>query len=103
MTENYMDGGITPLLLSKDWEVLWTNSTQPCPCLLSLPSSTSDLLMSSSGWLASLAHPPPPVLLHVKRDCVTDLNRTDDEYALCIVENGFKAKGTLLTSLPKRR
>lgn len=51
--------------------------------------------MSSSGWFASPAQPHPSVL-HVKRDCVTDLNWTDKEYALCI---SFKAKGTLLTSL----
>lgn len=84
------------------WKFL--SSTQPRPCLLSLPSSTSNLLMSSSVWAASLAHPHPhPRLLHLKRDCVSDLNWVDDEYALCVTENSFKAKGALLTSLRERR
>lgn len=74
-------------------------STHLRPRLLSLPSSTSNLLTSSSVCAASLAHPHLLFLLHLKRDRVTDFNWADDEYALCVTENGFKAKGGLLTSL----
>lgn len=39
------------------------------------------------------------LVLHVKGFCATDCRRADAEYALCMVENGFKGEGTLLPSL----